>query len=185
MEENPTRLFMPSHWTGETDSSEVELSKRDRSNAPAPYCLFRGGRKLLWNHSTFIAFHNPIRILQDWNRKRKSSWKMLGASSPHIHPKLELATRSAGFQILCSASMIGTSRTATWERDFEAFDAPGWLNQWSSIGGFVTRGYCSLLPPLIHSGSGFEPLKDFESFALTTQTRICSPGNLCLFRALQ
>lgn len=135
MEENPTRLFMPSHWTGETDSSEVELSKRDRSNAPTPYCLFRGGRKLLWNHSTFIAFHNPIRILQDWNRKRKSSWKMLGASSPHIHPKLKLATRSAGFQILCSASMIGTSRTATWERDFEAFDAPGWLNQWRSIGG--------------------------------------------------
>ena len=29
MEENPTRLFMPSHWTGETDSSEVELSKRE------------------------------------------------------------------------------------------------------------------------------------------------------------
>lgn len=99
--------------------------------------LIQGRAKLLWNHSTFIAFHNPIRILQDWNRKRKSSWKMLGASSPHIHPKLELATRSAGFKILCSASMIGTSRTATWERDFEAFDAPGWLNQWSSIGGFV------------------------------------------------
>lgn len=35
MEENPTRLCMPSHWTGETDSPEVELSKRDRSNAPS------------------------------------------------------------------------------------------------------------------------------------------------------
>ena len=44
MEENPTRLFMPSHWTGETDYSEVELSKQDRSNAPTPYCLCRGRR---------------------------------------------------------------------------------------------------------------------------------------------
>ena len=58
MEENPTRLCMPSHWTGETDSPEVELSKRDRSNAPTPYCLFRGGRKRLWDHSTFIAFQS-------------------------------------------------------------------------------------------------------------------------------
>jgi hypothetical protein len=58
MEENPTRLCMPSHWTGETDSPEVELSKRDRSNAPTPYCLFRGGRKCLWDHSTFIAFQS-------------------------------------------------------------------------------------------------------------------------------
>lgn len=33
---------------------------------------------------------------------------MLGASSPHIHPKLELATRSAGFQILCSAPISHT-----------------------------------------------------------------------------
>ena len=55
MEENPTRLCMPSHWTGETYSPEVELSKRDRSNAPTPYCLFRGGRKRIWDHSTFIA----------------------------------------------------------------------------------------------------------------------------------
>ncbi len=37
IEENPTRLCMPSHWTGETDSLEVELSKRDRSNVPTPY----------------------------------------------------------------------------------------------------------------------------------------------------
>lgn len=58
MEENPTRLCMPSHWTGETYSPEVELSKRDRSNAPTPYCLFRGGRKRLWDHSTFIAFQS-------------------------------------------------------------------------------------------------------------------------------
>lgn len=58
MEENPTRLCMPSHWTGETDSPEVELSKRDRSNAPTPYCLFRDGRKRLWDHSTFIAFQS-------------------------------------------------------------------------------------------------------------------------------
>lgn len=58
MEENPTRLCMPSHWTGETDSPEVELSKRDRSNAPTPYCLFGGGWKLLWDHSAFIAFQS-------------------------------------------------------------------------------------------------------------------------------
>ena len=49
---------MPSHWTGETDSPEVELSKRDRSNAPTLYCLFGGGRKRLWDHSTFIAFQS-------------------------------------------------------------------------------------------------------------------------------
>lgn len=58
IEENPTRLCMPSHWTGETDSPEVELSKRDRSNAPTLYCLFGGGRKRLWDHSTFIAFQS-------------------------------------------------------------------------------------------------------------------------------
>lgn len=33
-------LCMPSHWTGETDSPEVELSKWDRSNAPTPYCFY-------------------------------------------------------------------------------------------------------------------------------------------------
>lgn len=55
IEENPTRLCMPSHWTGETDSPEVE---RDRSNAPTLYCLFGGGRKRLWDHSTFIAFQS-------------------------------------------------------------------------------------------------------------------------------
>ena len=58
IEENPTRLCMPSHWTGETYSPEVELSKRDRSNAPTLYCLFGGGRKRLWDHSTFIAFQS-------------------------------------------------------------------------------------------------------------------------------
>lgn len=58
IEENPTRLCMPSHWTGETDSPEVELSKRDRSNAPTPYCLFGGGWKRLWDHLTFIAFQS-------------------------------------------------------------------------------------------------------------------------------
>ena len=58
MKENPTRLCMPSHWTGETDSPEVELSKRDRSNAPTPYSLFKGGRKRLWDHSTFIVFQS-------------------------------------------------------------------------------------------------------------------------------
>jgi hypothetical protein len=44
--------------SGSTDSPEVELSKRDRSNAPTPYCLFRGGRKRIWDHSTFIVFQS-------------------------------------------------------------------------------------------------------------------------------
>ena len=64
MEENPTRLCMPSHWTGET--LEVELSKQDRSNVPTPYCLFKGGRKRLWDHSTFIAFQS----YSDFARKK-------------------------------------------------------------------------------------------------------------------
>ena len=66
IEENPTRLCMPSHWTGETDSLEVELSKRDRSKVPTPYCLFKGGRKRLWDHSTFIAFQS----YSDFARKK-------------------------------------------------------------------------------------------------------------------
>lgn len=49
---------VPSYWTGKTYYPEIELSKRDRSNVPTPYCLFKGGRKRLWDHLTFIAFQS-------------------------------------------------------------------------------------------------------------------------------